>query len=141
MAQGLRTQFATRPEWIGLLVGKAGARIRDVRKATGCSIEVVDGGGIGNGAGGGSSSRGGGGSGGGGRGFPSNGNGGGGRGGNGGRGRTSKRSHSSFPCKVVISGPDADSVKKAREQMELVEARFPVDKQQVRGWGGSMNVR
>ena len=124
VAQGLRTQFATRAEWIGLLVGKAGARIRDVRKATGCSIEVIDGrttgnGGIGGGGGGG------------GRGLPSGGEGGG-RGGNGGRGSAPKPSLSSLPCKVVISGPDAESVKKAREQMELEEAWFPVDQQQVR---------
>lgn len=32
----------------------------------------------------------------------------------------------------MISGPDAECVKEAREQMELVEAWFPVNQQQVR---------
>eukprot|EP00903_Cladosiphon_okamuranus_P005653 g5618.t1 len=130
VAQGLRTQFATRPEWIGLLVGKGGARIRDVRKATGCSVEIIGGGTTGNGGGGG----GGGGRGGvGGRGFPSSDGSSGGRGGghDGGRGSTPKHLLSSAVCKVVISGPDAESVEKAREQMELEEAWFPVDQHQA----------
>lgn len=109
---GLHVRFPTRSEWIGLLVGKAGARIRDLRKSTGCSIEVC--GGNGSGRGGGSS--------------------GGGRGGDGGHGITVNQPPSKLtpPCKVVISGPDADSVQRAREEMELVEARIPVDQHQVR---------
>ena len=36
------------------------------------------------------------------------------------------------PCRVVISGPDADSVREARERMELVEARIGVGAEEVR---------
>lgn len=113
VSKGLRVQFTTRSEWIGLLVGKAGARIRDARKSTGCSIEVCSGNSSG-GLGGGSRGRG--------------------RGGYGSGGIAANRLPPTLPppCKVVISGPDADSVQRAREEMELVEARIPVDSHQVR---------
>lgn len=118
VSKGLRVQFTTRSEWIGLLVGKAGARIRDVRKSTGCSIEVRSANGDGCGGGrGGRGERDGGGGGGGGRGIAA-----------------ANRLPLTLPpplCKVVISGPDADSVQRAREEMELVEASVSVDSYQV----------
>lgn len=117
MSQGLRVQFASRPEWIGLLVGKAGSRIRGLRKSTGCSIEVIDGGG------------------GGGRGGPDGSCGGGGGGGGGGHKAAGAQQPAPPPCRVVICGPDAGSVQRAREQMELTEVRIAVNPQQVKKTG------
>ncbi|CAN0186297.1 unnamed protein product, partial [Ectocarpus sp. 8 AP-2014] len=112
VSQGLRVQFASRPEWIGLLVGKAGSRIRDLRKSTGCSIEVIDGGG------------------GGGRGGPDGSCGGGGGGGGGGHKAAGGQPPAPSSCRVVICGPDAGSVQRAREKMELTEVRIAVNPQQ-----------
>lgn len=111
MSQGLRVQFASRPEWIGLLVGKAGSRIQGLRKSTGCSIEVIDGGG--------------------GRGGLDGGSGGGGGGGGGGNKAAGGQPPAPLRSRVVICGPDAGSVQRAREQMELTEARILVNPQQV----------
>ncbi|CAN0138632.1 unnamed protein product [Ectocarpus sp. 4 AP-2014] len=113
VSQGLRVQFASRPEWIGLLVGKAGSRIRGLRKSTGCSIEVIDGGG------------------GGGRGGPDGSWGGGGGGGGGGQKAAGGQPPAASSCRVVICGPDAGSVQRAREQMELTEGRIAVNPQQA----------
>ncbi|CAM9464120.1 unnamed protein product, partial [Laminaria digitata] len=33
VSRGLRVQFETRQEWIGLIIGKAGARIASIRKS------------------------------------------------------------------------------------------------------------
>lgn len=117
VSQGLRVQFATRSEWIGLLVGKAGARIRDIRNATGCSVEVIDG-------------RGGGGQ----RGDFGQGDCDGAVGAaatDGGAYGSGGHARAALPCRVVISGPTADSVQEAREQMELVEVSIPIDPKQV----------
>lgn len=115
VSQGLRVQFASLPEWIGLLVGKAGSRIRGLRKSTGCSIEVIAGGGGGGGRGGpdGSCGRAGGGSG-------------------GGNKAAGGQPPAPSPCRVVICGPDAGRVRRAREQMELTEVRIAVNPQQVK---------
>lgn len=128
VSRGLRVQFATRQEWMGLLIGKGGTRIRNVERNTGCNIEVIDGDGGGGGRGSRSASRG--------SNSDRRNNGGNkrysiGNGGLSGGGQVGEMMTSSS-CKVVISGPDADSVQQAKELMYLVEARIAVETEQVR---------
>lgn len=112
VSRGLRVQFPTRQEWIGLLVGKSGNRIRHLENTTGCTIRIVGGA---RGAGlTGDQGR---------------------FGGSGRRGGTwygGGSTSTTTPCRVAIAGPDAESVQKAREQMEFAEASMAVGVAQVR---------
>ena len=128
VSRGLRVQFEIRREWAGRIIGKAGARISRIENSTGCNIRVVNGGvapynsgrAWSSGGGGykyGEASD---------RGYL---RGSGGRGG--GWNGVSNAEVDPGLCRVVISGPDADSVREAREQTELVEARVSVGAEEV----------
>lgn len=116
-------QFATRSEWIGLLIGKAGARIRNVQQVTGCTVTIIDSHDIAHGRNGGGRStdrvsQ---------RDLANH------RWGDDGRSerRGGKAGASAMSCRIAISGSDADSVRQAREDMDFVEARIAVGATQV----------
>lgn len=120
--QGLRVQFSTRREWIGLLIGKAGARISTVQSSTGCTITVDDISenqhcGLNSGDVGGCGGRGGG----------------GGDVGDDRDGGVGAEGLRMSTGRVIISGSDAGSVRKAKELMEFSEARIHITAGQVKG--------
>lgn len=113
--RGLRVQFFTRREWVGILIGKGGARINTVQKSTGCTITVDDGG-VGGGRGRawrqGSGDR-----------FT--------RARGAGWAGDLRSSRSARSARVIISGSDRNSVRQAREMMEFSEAMIAVNPTQV----------